>query len=258
MSILVEVCAGSIKDCMIAQKCGADRIELNSGLALGGLTPSFATLKMVKRTVTLPIMSMVRPRGGGFCYDAYESAVMFEDARNLIELGSEGIVFGFLKEDFTIHTQLTKEMVDLCHASGREAVFHRAFDVVKDPFKAVEDLIRCGVDRILTSGLEDKAIDGTDLLKELHTRYGDRIEIVIGSGVSVDNVETLVRSTGINQVHGSFKQWFSDPTSSSDKVSYAYSNEGSFDGVSKDKLREFINKVGFLLIDDAANDSPIS
>lgn len=243
MKYNVEVCAGSVEDCIKAQNAQADRIELNNGLYLGGLTPSYATLKLAKAKVKLPIISMVRPRGGGFYYNDIEIETMFEDARQLLELGSDGLAFGFLNEDRTIDTHNTQLMVDLCHQYDAEAVFHRAFDMVEDPHEAIQLLIACGVDRILTSGCQDKAPQGAQLLKELQAEYGDKIELLMGSGINQNNVAALTKETGIYQVHASFKTWYKDSTTSGESVTYAYSNLGDYDGVDQTLVESLIDKL---------------
>lgn len=239
--VIVEVCAGSVADCIVADAAGADRIELNNALFLGGLTPSLGTFTQARKVTKIPMIIMVRPRGGGFYYNDIEKNTMIQDAKTFIEHGAEGLAFGFLNEDCSIDIETTKEFVDLCHSSNREAVFHRAFDRCNDPIKGIEDLIDLGVDRILTSGLQASAGDGIELLKSLQETYGDKIELLVGSGVNSFNVEKIVSETKINQVHSSFKGWFNDATTSGKDVSYAYSDDGDYDGTSLEKLNEFIN-----------------
>ena len=136
---IVEVCAGSIEDCLIAQQEGAHRIELNSALFLGGLTPSLGTLKtVIDKGVTLPIICMVRPRGAGFCYTQEEFESMMLDAKLLLEAGASGLAFGFLKEDKTIDWNRTKQMIALCQQFHAESVFHKAFDIVPDVYEAID------------------------------------------------------------------------------------------------------------------------
>lgn len=241
--VLVEVCAGGVEDCIKAYEAGADRIELNNALHLGGLTPSVATVLLAKEKMPLPIISMIRPRAGGFHYNSIEVETMFVDAKHSIEAGSDGLVFGFLTASGEVDKELTKRMVDLCHASNREAVFHRAFDVTPDPDAAIKILIECGVDRVLTSGLRDKAVEATDLLKRLNDEYGDKIGLVLGSGVNSDNAQKLLKETGVLDLHASFKGWFTDPTTSGEFVSYAYSDAGDYDGVSLPTLEKFIEVV---------------
>ena len=141
--ITFEVCAGSYQDCLAAEKGGADRVELNSALSVGGLTPSLMNLMRAKKETSLKIVCMVRPRAGGFCYDETEAQLMLEEAELLLEHGADGIAFGFLKADRTVDAEKTKKMVELIHVKGGEAVFHRAFDVTPEPAKAIETMIGC-------------------------------------------------------------------------------------------------------------------
>lgn len=200
---MLEICCGSFEDAIVAYEGGAKRIELNSALPLGGLTPSLGSLIMTKQYTDLKVMSMIRPREGGFCYTDYQYEQMMEDAKLFMAYGSDGIVFGYLKEDDTIDLNRTKEMVDLVHEEGREAVFHRAFDCTPDPFQAMEELIDLGIDRVLTSGQEKKAEQGIELLKELQKRYGRQIELLAGSGIHAQNAKEIMEKTGISQLHSS-------------------------------------------------------
>lgn len=241
--MIVEVCAGSVEDCIVANACGANRIELNSGLYLGGLTPSVGMLISAKKYTTLPIITMVRPRGGGFFYSMIEFETMVLDAERLIQSGSDGLVFGFLNEDASVNKERTQQFVAMCKSAGIESVFHRAFDCVNDPVQAIEDLIACGVDRVLTSGLQAQAGAGTDLLADLNAKYSGEIEFCVGAGVNEHNALEIVDKTGITQLHSSFKTWYLDPTTQNDTVSYAYSDLGAFEGVSEEKLKVFIKTI---------------
>ena len=133
MKGLLEICCGSFEDVKTAWQNGADRVELNSALYLGGLTPSTANLICAKEQCSIPIVTMVRPRGGGFCYSQDEYETMLLDARILLEHGADGIAFGFLTADHAIHRNRTQEMIDLIHSAGKEAVFHRAFGMCMFP-----------------------------------------------------------------------------------------------------------------------------
>lgn len=220
--ITFEVCAGSFQDCLAAEKGGADRVELNSALSVGGLTPSLGSLILAKRETDISIVCMVRPRAGGFCYDETETQIMLGDAELLLSHGADGIAFGFLKADGSVDEEKTETMVELIHRAVGEAVFHRAFDVTPDPMKSIETLIGCGVDRLLTSGQQAKAPEGMALLTELQNRYGGQIELMAGSGVNAENVRELMKKTGIRQVHSSCKAYRTDPTTKAGSVSYAY------------------------------------
>lgn len=240
---LFEVCAGSVQDCINAQLGGADRVELNSALHLGGLTPSLAMLKLVKEKTSLKVVCMDRPRAAGFCYDDVEIETMFEDAKILLENGADGISFGFLNSDATINVTETKKMVELIHQYQKEAVFHRAFDCVDDPMHAVKQLIDCGVDRILTSGLQPTAMQGASVLEKLQSEFGDQIELLAGSGINANNIRALKEQTGLHQFHGSCKEWCKDPTTTVGNVSYAYHESDDYDCVSLEKVRSIVQEL---------------
>ena len=240
---LFEVCAGSVQDCINAQLGGADRVELNSALHLGGLTPSLAMLKLVKEKTSLKVICMDRPRAAGFCYDDVEIETMFEDAKILLENGADGISFGFLNSDATINVTETKKMMELIHQYQKEAVFHRAFDCVDDPMHAIKQLIDCGVDRILTSGLQPTAMQGASVLEKLQSEFGNRIELLAGSGINANNIRALKEQTGLHQFHGSCKEWCKDPTTTVGNVSYAYHESDDYDCVSLEKVRSIVQEL---------------
>ena len=240
----LEICCGSYQDCLAAQKGGASRIELNSALYLGGLTPNAATVKLAKANgVTLPIVCMVRPRAAGFHYNEDEVAEMFAQAKDLLDAGSDGLAFGFLTNDAKIDVELTKKMVDLIHSYQAEAVFHRAFDCVSNEKAAIETLIELGVDRILTSGLYPTAIEGKGCIKELVKEYGDRMQILAGSGIKPANVADFVAETGVGQVHSSAKTWFIDPTTTAPHCSYAYHEANDYDGVDVEIVKNLVKEL---------------
>ena len=240
---LFEVCAGSVQDCINAQLGGADRVELNSALHLGGLTPSLAMLKLVKEKTSLKVICMDRPRAAGFCYDDVEIETMFEDAKILLENGTDGISFGFLNSDATINVTETKKMVELIHQYQKEAVFHRAFDCVDNPMHAIKQLIDCGVDRILTSGLQPTAMQGASVLEKLQSEFGDQIELLAGSGINANNIRALKEQTGLHQFHGSCKEWCKDPTTTVGNVSYAYHESDDYDCVSLEKVKSIVQEL---------------
>lgn len=244
---MLEICCGSFEDAMIAYECGVKRIELNSGLSLGGLTPSLGSLIMTKQYTDLEVATMVRARGAGFCYTNYQFEQMEEDAKLMLAYGTDAIVFGFLKEDQTVDENRTREFVELIHAEGRKAVFHRAFDCIKDSQRAIEQLIRLGVDRILTSGREETADKGIPLLKQLQETYGSKIEILAGCGINETNAKKIMTETGITQIHSSCKGWAKDVTTVGDQVSYAiYEQERqeSYETVDYKKVQSLLQAIG--------------
>lgn len=218
----IEICCGSYYDALQAWKGGAKRIELNSALYLGGLTPSLGMLRKVKEKTDLQVICMIRPRGAGFCYGEEDFSVMMEDAEILLENGADGLAFGCLNNDSKININQTANISNLIKKYNKEAVFHRAFDCVRNVDEAVNILVSLGVDRILTSGLSNKATDGIEVIKYLQDSYGKQIEILAGSGINEKNVEELVYKTGVRQIHSSCKSWCRDLTTSGQNVSFAY------------------------------------
>ncbi len=184
---------------MVAAKNGADRVELNNNLFQGGLTPSIGTLQVVKAHTDIPVMTMVRPRAGGFCYTETEMETARADAKALLAAGADGIVFGFLHGDGTVDEERTREKVEL--AEGKPCVFHRAIDVVPDWKRALESLIRIGVTRVLTSGQESDVFFALDTIAEMIRFAGNAIEILPGAGITLRNVERVVAETGCTQIH---------------------------------------------------------
>ncbi len=197
-NVLVEICCGSLEDVIIAKKAGAHRVELNSNMFLGGITPSIGTIEEAKKLVDIPIMVMIRPRGAGFCYSEYEIKTMERDMKAAIKSGADGIVFGALREDGTLDVELCKRFMDII--GDREAIFHRAFDVVKDPFKVLDTLVDLGIKRILTKGQKNTVEDGAELLKELIKYSKGKIEILPG-GVRPHNVKWMIETLKFNQLH---------------------------------------------------------
>lgn len=246
MERIIEVCAGSYQDCLAAYKGGAKRVELNSALSVGGLTPSLASLIRVKQETDLKVICMVRPRAAGFCYGKEDIEIMFEDAKILLEHGADGIAFGFLNADGTIQKESTKQMVDLIHSYQKEAVFHRAFDVTPNPYVAIETLIDLKTDRILTSGQQVKAMDGIELIYKLNEKYGNQIQILAGSGMNATNAKKMMDYTGIYQVHSSCKNYKEDPTTKKVSVSYSYlskEHEMDYDVVDEKLVKQLVNLI---------------
>ncbi|MBQ8074671.1 MAG: copper homeostasis protein CutC [Oscillospiraceae bacterium] len=199
--ILVEVCCGSADDVIEAKKAGADRVELNSDLFHGGLTPTVGSLLVAKRETGMKIMTMVRPREGGFCYTDAEFAVAIEDARQLLANGSDGLVFGFLHADGTIDAERTAVLAELARSAGKEAVFHRAIDVIPDWKQALDLLIDLNITRVLTSGQEADVSNGTETVREMIRYAAGRIQILPGAGITARNYRRIVEETGADQIH---------------------------------------------------------
>ncbi len=238
--ILVEVCCGSADDVIEAKKAGADRVELNSDLFHGGLTPTVGSLLVAKRETEMKIMTMVRPREGGFCYTEAEFAVAIEDAKQLLANGSDGLVFGFLHTDGTIDVERTAILAKLAHSAGKEAVFHRAIDVVPDWKQALDILIDLNITRVLTSGQEADVSNGTETVREMIRYAAGRIQILPGAGITARNYQRIVTETGTDQIHLAAHQSVADTSVLNNRSIFyggcLYPPEDRFNMIDKDYI----------------------
>ncbi len=198
--VLFEICCGSAEDAIQSWRGGAKRVELNSDLFHGGLTPSIGSLKQVKKEAPdLEVLCMVRPREGGFNYTEIEFETMIEDAKAFIENGADGIVFGFLNPDGTVDVERVRKFMSVI--DSKTTVFHRAVDVVPDVFKALDILIDMGIDRVLTSGQKPTVPEGAQTIKEMIEHAKGRIKILPGGGVTPQNANWCKEFMGVDELH---------------------------------------------------------
>lgn len=201
--MIIEVCAESYEYALKAEKAGADRIELCKDLHLDGLTPDYESAKKTIDSLNIPVFILIRPREGNFIYAHKEFELMKSDIIKFKEMGCKGIVSGVLNNDNSIDIKKTRELVEL--SRPLEFTFHRAFDKVNNPLYEIENLIGLGIDRVLTSGQKEKAIDGLVLLKQLNSISNNRIKIMPGSGIDKSNIVNFVN---FEEIHGTFKNGF--------------------------------------------------
>ena len=211
-AIQLEICTASVEDCVKAERGGADRVELNCALMLGGLTPTLGALREARAAVRLPIIAMIRPRPAGFCYSPAEFAVMQRDAEAALSEKADGIAFGILTAAGAVDVKRCRQMVKL--TAGRQAVFHRAFDVVRDPLRALEQLIDLGLTRVMTSGQEASAYNGAANIAAYIRQAAGRIEILPAGGINRFTVADVIRRTSCNQVHASLSTTGKDSSAS--------------------------------------------
>lgn len=200
---LLEIVAYSHASALAAAAGGADRIELCENTAEGGVTPSLGTIEAVRRIKGVRLHVMIRPRGGDFLYTEEEFAIMLRDAELARQAGADGIVIGILNPDATVDIERCRRLVQA--ADGLSVTFHRAFDWVADPLRALEDVVRTGCNRILTSGQAPSALAGAARIAELVKAAHGRVILLAGGGVNEGNVGELVRRTGVTEVHGSLR-----------------------------------------------------
>ncbi|TVR71544.1 MAG: copper homeostasis protein CutC [Spirochaetaceae bacterium] len=195
---LLEACCGSLSDVRIAAENGIDRVELNSAIFLGGLTPSYGTVCAAVEDCGIPVVVMIRPRPGGFCYDEEDYRCMLRDISEYRRIGIAGFVFGVLHRDGRVDYERNRALIE--QAEGTPVVFHRAFDVVPDRFAALETLVDLGFERVLTTGGRADPRDALEHVAELVRTAGNRIGILLG-GVSPRDVESVVAQTGVAELH---------------------------------------------------------
>jgi copper homeostasis protein len=208
-ALLVEVCVDSVEGAMAAQAGGGRRVELCDNLFEGGTTPSAGTIALTRRQLTIALNVIIRPRGGDFCYSALEYEVMRHDIEEAKRLGADGVVIGILNPDGTVDRSRTKALIEL--ARPLSVTFHRAFDVTRDPFEALETLIDLGVDRVLTSGQERSVLEGLETITALVQRAGERIIIMPGGGISERNVKRIIAQSGVKEIHVSGRSAVESP-----------------------------------------------
>ena len=203
MTITIEVCVDNIESLLTAQQSGADRIELCSALALGGLTPNAGFVQKSIDLATIPLYTIIRPRAGDFLYSEQEIDIMVSDIKFMKLLGIEGVVIGALTPDGDIDEAALKRLMSASRDIG--VTFHPAFDLCNDPKQALEILIKAGCERVLTSGQQAKAEQGCELIKELVAQADGRISIMPGAGVNPENAEKIIAITQVKELHLSGK-----------------------------------------------------
>lgn len=201
---MFEICANSAESCVAAQLGGAHRVELCAGMPEGGTTPSLGEIKVARKLIDIRLHVIIRPRGGDFLYTPSELEIMEEDIRAARQAGADGVVFGCLTPEGELDKPAMQRLLEA--SKGLSVTFHRAFDYVKSPREALEELIGMGVNRVLTSGQMPTAMEGATLLAELVKQAGDRIIIMPGCGVNEHNIAELARVTGAGEFHFSARE----------------------------------------------------
>ncbi len=246
--IIIEVCASSVEDVLVAGLCGAHRIELNSGLPLGGLTPSIGLVQVAKQMTKLPIIAMVRPRESGFLYSEHEFNVLRRDIDHVVGMGVVGIAVGLLDGERRIDQRRAELLRQ--QTPNIELVFHRAFDLTHDWRQALDDLVQLGFDRIMTSGRRSSALQGVELIAKMVELANNRIEILPAGGITAENAATILAVAGVSQLHGSFSTTSRDDTAASElSFTSMAADAAEFRRTSSESLKNLIKSL-------AASSSP--
>lgn len=199
--VTIEICVDSVESGMAAQRGGAHRIELCSGLVEGGTTPSSGLISTVRRCISIPVYVMIRPRNGDFLYGPEDFEIMKQDVLTAKQLGADGVVLGILKKDGRVDVEQTALLVQL--ARPLQVTFHRAFDMSRDFSESLEALIAANVDRVLTSGSEQKVEDALPTVALLVKKAAGRISIMAGGGITEHNAGHVIEATGVRELHAS-------------------------------------------------------
>ncbi len=205
MSYQIEVCIDNLESLSYAIQGGANRIELCSSLALGGLTPSFGMMKQAANLSTIPVYAMIRPRQGDFLYDDHDMESMLYDIDAAAEAGLHGIVFGMLTAQGDIDVRRAERIVNHARVNGLGVTFHRAIDQCKDYKRAIDNIAELGCERVLTSGLAASADRGKEIIEDMVRIANGQLSIMAGAGVTSKNVADIMTQTGIKEVHLSGK-----------------------------------------------------
>lgn len=197
----LEICVDTIESALAAEMGGADRIELCSALSEGGLTPSAGIISNLTKVLKIEVNVLIRPRRGDFLYSELEIECMKHDISMAKNLGAHGVVLGVLKKDGNVDMETMQDLIAL--ARPLSVTFHRAFDMVPDPIKALDDLFALKVDRLLTSGQQQGAEAGMELIAQLVRKANNKLIIMPGGGITESNIQKIQQITGASEFHGS-------------------------------------------------------
>lgn len=201
---LLECCVDSVESAVQAKLGGADRLELCSNLIIGGTSPSLPLFHQIKKEVDIPIHALIRPRFGDFLYSDKEFAVIKEEILAFKNAGADGVAIGCLTPQGDLDLKQMSILVEC--AKGMSITLHRAFDMCKDPFLALNQAKELGIHTILTSGQASSCLKGIERMKELSAAAGDDIHILAGAGINAEAVKILLRETSLHHFHMSGKR----------------------------------------------------
>lgn len=211
--MIVEICCGTLASVLAAKEGGANRIELCSGLAEGGLTPSYGLIKSAVEAGIPEVNVLIRPRSGDFLYSEQEIKLMIEDIKKAIEIGASGIVIGVLTADGDVDIVACRRLIEAAnsaaevyHKAKPHVTFHRAFDVSRDAKASLEAVIALDVDSLLTSGMAASAVKGIPVIKKLVDLSDGKVTIMAGAGINASNAKDIISATGVTAIHSTARK----------------------------------------------------
>src|SRR5690349_22434158 len=199
--MMLEIAANSVASALAAQEGGAGRVELCTALELGGLTPSRAQIALARERLHIPLYVLIRPRAGDFLYSELECEVMQRDIETCAALGCDGVVLGVLDAEGNVDVMRCRALIAAAGTLG--VTFHRAFDMSRDPARALEDIVALGCERVLTSGARASAVEGAALIRDLVVQANGRLAVMPGAGIAAQNIAALAAATGAREFHAS-------------------------------------------------------
>lgn len=203
MDYILECCVDSVESAIHAEKGGANRLELCGNLIIGGTSPSLSLFKQVKKHTGIRVNVLLRPRFGDFLYSDYEMDILEDEVKAFEQAGADGVGIGCLDADGNIDRKKMERL--LRHTGSMSVTLHRAFDVCRDPYQALEECKQLGIHTILTSGQKASCLEGKELIAELVERAEGQVDIMAGAGVGANVIEQLVRETKLTSFHMSGK-----------------------------------------------------
>lgn len=198
--MILEACVESLNEAIVAEKLGAQRIELCDNLSVDGTTPSAGTIEIAHEVINIPIMVLIRPRGGDFVYSEDEIRIMEKDISFCRSIGVTGVVFGALNPDHTIDLALMKRMIDL--ARPMKITFHKAIDQTLNPVTAFKNIMKLGVDYVLTSGGAKTALEGQVNINEMVRLSQGKVKVIAGGDITKANLNSHIGCIHTDEFHG--------------------------------------------------------
>jgi len=200
-NIKIEICAGSLESCKVAERAGAQRVELCSVLSLGGVTPSYGVISLARREISIDINVLIRPRQGDLLYSREDMEVMIRDIEMCGQLNVAGIVIGALDKYGNVDMEFCRPLIEAALKHSLSVTFHRAIDVSRDIFQSLESVIALGAHRVLTSGGAQTAFEAIPTLKKMNEIAAGRVIIMPGSGINASNISAIIEQTGVSEIH---------------------------------------------------------